>query len=45
LQWVMAFAGLSAAWILGETAPSDSDLAMAHTDLAIAESVARLLGN
>jgi streptomycin 6-kinase len=44
LQWVLAFCGLSAVWILEDDEPSESDMAMAEMDLAIARAAAAELG-
>jgi streptomycin 6-kinase len=44
LQWVLAFCGLSAVWILDNDEPSESDMAMAEMDMAIARAAAAALG-
>jgi streptomycin 6-kinase len=38
LQWVLAFCGLSAAWIFGDDAPSEADMAMAEMDVMVARA-------
>jgi streptomycin 6-kinase len=40
VQWVLAYCGLSAAWIFGDDDPSEADMAMAEMDVAVARTAA-----